>query len=71
MPTYDYYCEQCDITQEEFHSITDKPKILCPKCNEQMEIIISGGLGFILGEGFPGKEWKKVRNLKNLKYKEK
>jgi len=71
MPTYDYFCEECDITEEKFHSIKENPAFPCPKCNRPMVRIISSGVGFILGEGFPGKEWKKLRNLKNLKYKEK
>ncbi len=48
MPTYDYYCDECDEKWEEFHSISsrDEPlKCPCPKCQS-----MSVKRGF---EGFP------------------
>lgn len=35
MPTYTYYCEQCDIAFEKFFHIKDyKEKIKCEKCKK-------------------------------------
>lgn len=34
MPTYDYFCEQCNHTVEVSQKITDTPLTLCPECHE-------------------------------------
>ena len=34
MPTYDYQCEACGHTFEEFQSITAKPLRKCPACSK-------------------------------------
>lgn len=51
MPTYDYYCEQCDLTEEHFHGMNETPIILCEKCNKKMKKKISAGSGFIMRDG--------------------
>ena len=51
MPTYDYFCEKCDITIEVTHSIHDSPEVLCEKCNEKMRRVMSGGVGYIMKSG--------------------
>ena len=68
MPTYVYECENCDCQKEVFHKITEEPEVKCDQCGKPMCRIITPGSGFILGEGFPGKEWKKMRSLKDLPY---
>ena len=48
MPTYDYYCDECDEKWEEFRSISSRDEPLncpCPKCQSK-----SVKRGF---EGFP------------------
>jgi putative FmdB family regulatory protein len=53
MPTYDYQCKKCGNIQEEFHSINDKPSILCKVCNSECEKIFSTGGTFLL----QGNDW--------------
>ncbi|MCF7885239.1 MAG: zinc ribbon domain-containing protein [Candidatus Marinimicrobia bacterium] len=54
MPTYDYVCKKCGYEFEEFHSISDDPVRMCPKCGHMsVERKISGGSGLIFkGSGF-------------------
>lgn len=48
---YDYWCPDCDITQEVQHGMTEEPEIKCPKCGSIMKKLISGGSGFIMRTG--------------------
>ena len=32
MPTYNYICEKCENIQEEYHMMSEDPKIKCNKC---------------------------------------
>ena len=53
MPTYEYKCEDCSYTFEKFQSMKDKPIAKCPKCNGNVQRLISGGAGVIFkGSGF-------------------
>ncbi|MFY9256116.1 MAG: zinc ribbon domain-containing protein [Fuerstiella sp.] len=54
MPTYEYRCNACEHTWEEFQSITAKPTKKCPDCKKaKAERIISAGGGIIFkGTGF-------------------
>ena len=53
MPTYDYFCEKCQNTFEYFQSMSDSPVEKCPKCNNKVRRLISGGSGLIFkGSGF-------------------
>lgn len=54
MPTYDYICKECGYEFEEFHSISDDPVKICPKCGHpSVERKITGGTGLIFkGSGF-------------------
>lgn len=37
MPTYDYNCEKCDISIEEYRTISTRDDICkCPECNGNM-----------------------------------
>jgi putative FmdB family regulatory protein len=54
MPTYDYECEACGHTFEEFQSITEDPLKKCPECGKKkLQRLISGGAAVIFkGSGF-------------------
>ena len=53
MPTYDYFCEKCQNTFEYFQSMSDSVLEKCPKCNNKVRRLISGGSGLIFkGSGF-------------------
>jgi len=54
MPTYEYACEGCKHTFEEFQSIKAAPITTCPKCKKKkVKRLISGGAGFLFkGSGF-------------------
>jgi len=54
MPTYEYFCKNCQYEFEAFQSMSADPIKICPKC-EQASVIrkISGGSGLIFkGSGF-------------------
>jgi putative FmdB family regulatory protein len=59
MPFYEFVCDKCKISHEEFAKIADgPPKVVCA-CGEDMHQDYSGGSGFILkGGGWAGKEAK-------------
>ena len=53
MPTYDYKCESCKDIFEFFQNMSDKPLTKCPKCNNKVRRLVSGGSGLIFkGSGF-------------------
>jgi putative FmdB family regulatory protein len=54
MPTYDYVCEACEHTWEEFKPITSKPTKKCPECGKpKARRKIGPGAGIIFkGSGF-------------------
>jgi putative FmdB family regulatory protein len=54
MPTYDYQCEGCGHTFEEFQSITADPLKKCPACGKKkLQRLISGGAAVLFkGSGF-------------------
>ncbi len=54
MPTYDYFCKNCQYEFEEFQSMSADPIKVCPKCKQASVIRkISGGSGLIFkGTGF-------------------
>ena len=47
MPFYDLECETCGEF-EEFAKIADRNKIVCPECNTQATLLVSGA--FIKGD---------------------
>jgi len=52
MAIYDYKCDKCNIKKENvMHSIKESPEIKCDKCNGIMNIIITGGSGYIMEGG--------------------
>lgn len=42
LPSYDYKCEACDYEFEEFHAMSAKPLINCPKCYQPTLIKLIG-----------------------------
>lgn len=54
MPTYDYECEACDHTFEEFQSISADPLKKCPKCkkNKLIRLFGTGAAVVFKGSGF-------------------
>ncbi|WP_442918232.1 FmdB family zinc ribbon protein [Magnetococcus sp. PR-3] len=46
MPLYDYKCDSCDHTFEVQHSMSETPKLACPKCEakEIRKILSTGGI---------------------------
>ena len=53
MPTYDYVCDACEHTWEEFRSITSKPTRKCPECGKPMLIRMSRRGPFQGCSGYP------------------
>lgn len=54
MPTYDYRCNACEHTFEEFQSMSEDVLVECPKCGKpKLERLIGGGAGFLFkGSGY-------------------
>lgn len=54
MPTYEYVCDACEHTFEEFQSITAKSLRKCPACGKnKLRRLIGTGAGVIFkGSGF-------------------
>ncbi|MBA7705407.1 hypothetical protein ES703_114235 [subsurface metagenome] len=54
MPTYEYLCQSCGHTFEQFQSITAKPLKKCPDCKKpKLKRLIGTGAGIIFkGSGF-------------------
>jgi len=62
MARYDYYCEDCDITEEQIHGMTEKPIVGCPKCGRRMKKLLSlSAGGFIIKGGSSSIHWKEKR----------
>ncbi|HMP78851.1 MAG TPA: zinc ribbon domain-containing protein [Pirellulaceae bacterium] len=54
MPTYDYQCDACGHTFEEFQKITDEPLTKCPQCKKKkLRRLIGTGAAIVFkGSGF-------------------
>ena len=54
MPTYEYHCDACEHTFDEFQSMSDKPLKKCPKCGK-LKLRRAFGIGAAVlfkGSGF-------------------
>lgn len=61
MPTYEYVCNTCGYTFEQFQSITAEPLTSCPQCRGQISRKIGGGAGLLFkGNGFYITDYKKT-----------
>ena len=68
MPTYEYRCNECSHEFEEFHSITADPIKICPKCEGEVERLISAGNGLIFkGSGFYITDYKNKNHASDSK----
>jgi putative FmdB family regulatory protein len=63
MPTYEYFCDNCNYEFELFQSIKAESFSNCPKCNKILErkVSLPGGLVF-KGSGFYITDYKKNGN---------
>lgn len=54
MPTYDYQCDACNHTFEEFQMFSEKPLKKCPSCKKpKLRRLLGTGAAIIFkGEGF-------------------
>jgi putative FmdB family regulatory protein len=54
MPTYDYQCDACNHTFEEFQSFSEKPLKKCPQCKKsKLRRLLGTGAAIIFkGAGF-------------------
>ena len=54
MPTYDFQCDACNHTFEEYQSMMDKPLKKCPQCkkNRLRRLIGTGAAIIFKGAGF-------------------
>jgi putative FmdB family regulatory protein len=61
MPTYEYECDNCGHTFEEFQAMSDKPLRKCPKCAKmKLQRLIGAGAGIIFkGSGFYETDYKR------------
>lgn len=61
MPTYEYACQKCDHTFEQFQSMRDDPLVRCPACGKKsLKRLLGGGSGLIFkGSGFYITDYRK------------
>ena len=54
MPTYDYQCDACNHTFEEFQSFSEEPLKKCPECkkNKLRRLLGTGAAVIFKGSGF-------------------
>jgi putative FmdB family regulatory protein len=61
MPTYDYKCDACAHTFEEWQSFKDEPLTKCPACKKKKLVRLFGGGAAIIfkGSGFYETDYRK------------
>jgi putative FmdB family regulatory protein len=66
MPTYEYECDACGHTFEEFQSMSDAALRKCPKCKKmKLQRLIGSGAGIIFkGSGFYETDYKRAAQPK-------
>lgn len=66
MPTYEYECEACGHSFEEFQYMSDAPLTKCPKCKKKkLARLIGAGAGIIFkGSGFYETDYKRKESPK-------
>ena len=53
MPTYNYYCSNCDLHFTFFQKMSEKSLSTCEECGGKINRMITGGTGLIFkGSGF-------------------
>ena len=62
MPTYNYYCSDCDTHFSYFQKMSEAPITKCENCGGKVKRIITGGTGLIFkGSGFYLTDYKKEK----------
>ena len=61
MPTYEYECDNCGHSFEEFQAMSDKALRKCPRCSKlRLVRLIGSGAGIIFkGSGFYETDYKR------------
>ncbi len=60
MPTYNYYCSDCDTHFSYFQKMSESPISSCENCGGEVKRLITGGTGLIFkGSGFYLTDYKK------------
>ena len=69
MPTYDYYCTECDYETEAFHAMSAAPLKDCPACGKPaLKRKIGTGAGLIFkGSGFYETDYRSESYQKSAK----
>ena len=72
MPTYNYYCSNCDSHFSYFQKMSELPLNNCENCGGEVKRLITGGSGLIFkGSGFYLTDYKNSKksteNDKNVK----
>ena len=53
MPTYNYYCSDCETHFSYFQQMNEIAKSICEECDGEINRVITGGTGLIFkGSGF-------------------
>jgi putative FmdB family regulatory protein len=53
MPTYEYFCNNCQGHFEYFQMMTEAPKTKCEKCGGRLNRLLGSGAGLVFkGSGF-------------------
>ena len=62
MPTYNYYCSDCDTHFSYFQKMSELPISNCENCGAKVKRLITGGTGLIFkGAGFYLTDYKNVK----------
>ena len=62
MPTYNYYCSDCDTHFSYFQKMSESPISSCENCGGKVKRLITGGTGLIFkGSGFYLTDYKNVK----------
>ena len=67
MPTYDYLCDVCEHTFEEFQAMSAKLLVKCPACGKRkLRRLFGTGAGIIFkGSGFYETDYKKKTGMRD------
>jgi len=68
MPTYDYFCNECGLKEEQIHSMKTLPVFFCPQCKkagkemQMTKLFTINTSGFIIKGGTEAMHWKHKRD---------
>jgi len=65
MPTYTYYCNECNKEFDKFQNINDEPLKICPNCNcDNLQKLISSPAFILKGHGWSRNGYSNIDNDK-------